>query len=185
MTYPESNFWAYLQDERGKVVPGSYREGHNVFTMRGREWLSKLVVWQSLGSFPSAGLDVPVTNERFRWIGVGTSSQLEQVEVNKLVSPLTITTGPDAYIKVVGALSRPTTFSVKFTTTFMGTEFAHHGAQVVLSEAGLFVDVDPPGAPGPSLSTGSPNNVPVAYKTFDPLTKQTSQTLTIGWEFRF
>lgn len=175
----QSNFKAWLTEEDGTLVPGSERVGHNVFTLEGREWLKYIVALESLGP------DVALDSRRFRWIGVGAGTQLEITSVEGLVSPLTITTGPDEYLRVLGTRTEPTNFSQKFTTVFTGAsaDFDHHGASVDVSEAGIFVDVHD--GVGTLLDPSDSDNVPVAYKSFEPLTKAQAQTLTITWEFRF
>lgn len=178
-----ANFHACLQ-ENGLVVPGSRRVGHNVFTNFGREWLAQLVGWSTIGVSTD---DIEFTNFKVRWLMVGTGTQLEQVGVARLVSGLTVTTGPDVYLREVPDPPTifPTTSSVRWVTTYTGAsaDFDHHGASVDVTEAGLFVDEDSGG--GPSLSTGDPNLNPVAYKTFPVLTKLAAQDLIIRWEFRF
>ena len=174
----ESNFCAWLS-EGGRIVPGSERRGHNVITDAGREWLSQISVWDSFSP------DVPVDERRFRWIGVGGGYQSEILSVVALVSPLTLTTGPDEYIRVLGTKSAPVQTSVKFTTVFTGAsaDLDHHGATVDVSEAGIFVDIHD-GA-GTLLDPTVGTNVPAAYKAFTALTKAQAQDLTITWEFRF
>lgn len=176
------NFYAWLSDERRRFVPGSLRVGHNVITNFGREWLAQLSAWQTITGTSD---DVPYTEHRLRWLGVGGGSQLEQKGVVKLVTPLTITTGPNEYIRQLGTLTWVTDFSARYTTVFTGasSDFDHHGASVDVSEAGLYVDYDDGG--GPDLSPADDDNVPVAYKAFDALTKAAAQTLTITWELRF
>ena len=44
----EANMWLCMR-ERGKLVPGSIRDGHNAFTVTGKNWLSKLVAWSTVG----------------------------------------------------------------------------------------------------------------------------------------
>ena len=176
--YPVSNFSLWLT-ENGRYVPGSRRVGHNVFTDTGREWLRQLVVWDTFGP------DVAVDARRLRWIGVGSGNLAELTSVGALDSPLTITTGPSEYIRVLGTRTETTNFSVRYETIFdgMSMDFDHHGASVDISEMGLFADVHDGG--GTLLSPSVATHAPVAYKSFDPVTKTTTQTLTILWELRF
>lgn len=176
-----SNFKAWLT-EGGLYVPGSLRKGHNVITNSGREWLTQLVGWSTIGISTD---DIPFDTRRFRWLGVGGGSLLELKSVDGLDTPLTITTGPDEYIREIGPLTHVTDFAARYVTTFTGAsaDFDHQGATVDISEAAIFVDVDSGG--GPVLDTSLANNVPAAYKSFSTLTKAQAQDLVITWEFRF
>lgn len=168
----ESNFEAWLTDEQGRVVPGSRRVGHNVFTDTGRDWLRDLVSWSALSP------DVALDSRRFRWVGVGTGSQLELNNIEGLVTPLALSGGD--YITTLPAWTAPTLTSKKFTIVFGAGAF---GGDYAISEAGIFVDVHD--GVGTLLDPSVSDNVPVAYKAFDALTKLDAQTLTVTWEFRF
>jgi FlaG/FlaF family flagellin (archaellin) len=186
------NMWACMR-ERGKLVPGSHREGHNVFTTTGKNWLSKLTAWQTI-----AGADVPYTNRRVRWMSVGTGSQLEVANVVALANAAVA----DSVGNYLTAISAPQTFplstSVLFSKEFAVNEITVSGAPVSITEAGLFVDVadadndggteDSAVDPGTTETTLDPavaNNPPVAYKAFEPLTKTVDFTLEIHWELRY
>lgn len=174
----QSNFFACLRTEEGLIVPGSARHGHNVLTNFGREWFAQLMVWQTITT-----TDVPYTNDRVRWIGVGSDKHPEVKSVERLKQPVTITIGPNVYLTPV---DDPPTFPaanwVQFSRTFSTSEISHTGA-VTLKEAGLYVDEDSGGGPG--LNTGIGTNQIVAYKTFDGLVKFSGFTLEIKWDFRF
>ena len=173
----------------GKIVPGSQREGHNVFTVTGRNFLSKLVAWQSLGAN-----DVPYTQRRIRWIGVGSGTQLEVATVTALNQPALITS--TQYLVTPQAIEFPTSSSVRFIREFALGEITVSNAPVKVSEIGLFADVNPvsdgyedvaydPGIVDSVLSPYIGTNSPVAYKTFEGLTKTVDFTLEIRWDFRF
>ena len=153
-----SNFFACLRDKQGRVVPGSIRRGHNVLTNFGREWLSKLMVWQTI-----AATDVPFTNYRIQWIGVGTDSYSELRSVERLKQATDIT--PGTYLAVI---DNPPIFPavnwIRFSRTFGTSEISHSGA-VTIKEAGLYADEDT--GSGPALNTGVGTNQLVAYKIFD------------------
>jgi hypothetical protein len=189
----ESNFYACLR-EGGKIVTGSRREGHNIFTSIGRNWLSKLVSWQDIGSF-----DTPYTRRRVRWIGVGSGSQLEVESVNSIANPSLITSS--YYLVAIQSVEFPTSTSVRFIKEFALNEISFIGTPVTLTEAGLFVDVNPadtgalsdgsedlahePGVVDTTLNPALSINAPVAYKSFEPLTKTVDFTLEVRWDFRF
>ena len=189
----KSNFYACLRNG-GKLVPGSVREGHNIFTSTGRNWLSKLVAWYDAGA-----TDQPHTRRRVRWIGMGKGSQLETESVTTLAVPALITSA--YYLVPIQSVEFPTSTSVRFIKEFLLNEISFIGSPVTLTEAGLFVDVNPantgantdgsedvandPGVVDTILNPSLSINAPVAYKSFEPLTKTIDFTLEIRWDFRF
>lgn len=186
--HAEANLWMCLR-ERGKIVPGSLREGHNVFTISGRNWLSKLCAWSTVSS-----TDSPFTERRVRWIGVGTGSLLEVTTVSALSVP-SLATSVD-YIAPIQTPEFPSATSVRFIKEFGTNEITVTGVPVTVSEAGLFADVNPAaGAPTEDIPAGGGvtttltptlgSNPPVAYKSFEGLTKTVDFTLEVRWDFRF
>ena len=185
----ESNFYAHLR-HNGKVVPGSYREGHNVFTVTGRNLLSRLTAWSTVGS-----PDIPFTNRRPRWMGVGTGSQLEVSTVEGLVTPQLAT--PVNYLVPIQTVNFPDSTSVSFIREFGANEVTVTATPVTLTEAGLFADVLPASAGGTEDVAVDPGNIdttlnpavgtnpPIAYRVFEPLTKTVDFILQIRWELRF
>jgi hypothetical protein len=180
-----------LMREGGKIVPGSLREGHNVFTVNGKNWLSKLMAWSTI-----AGTDIAFTNRRCRWMGLGTGSQLEASTVAALVTPVLAT--PTDFLRPIQSVEFPTSYSVRFIKEFGTTEITILGTPVQITEAGMFADVAPanngavedvsyeplvyPAATilNPTIGTNSP----VTYKTFDGLTKTVDFTLEVRWDLR-
>jgi len=187
------NFSALLRCG-GKLVPGSRREGHNVFTVTGRNWLSKLVTWKTLGTN-----DVPYTQRRIRWVGLGSGAQLEAPTVASLNSSLLATSS--YYLAEIQSVEFPTTSSVRFIKEFSLSEITIAGIPVTISEAGLFADVNPatPGNPNDGyednaytpgvvetvLNPAIATNAPVAYKAFGGMTKTSDFTLELRWDLRF
>lgn len=186
----ESNFEAFLSDAAGKIIEGSRRVGHNVVTTTGKNWLSKLVAWDDISSSP----DDPFTQRRVRWMGVGKGSQLEVATVAALVDAVPYSAGGD-YLAPMTSVEFPTSASVKFTRIFAAAEITTTPTPVAVTEAGLFADVDPWNMGGTEdtqaigfPTTLAPNigsNPPVAYKSFEPITKTQDFSLTIRWELRF
>jgi hypothetical protein len=178
----------------GKVVPGSRREGHNVFTITGRNFLSKLVAWQAIGFN-----DVPYTQRRVRWIGLGSGEQLEVATVEALNEPVLVTS--TQYLVAPQSVEFPSSSSVRFIREFALGEITVTNTPVTVSEAALFADVSPakpghpndgyedvplePGVVNTILSPYVGTNPPVAYKAFEGLTKTVDFTLEIRWDFRF
>lgn len=185
-----SNFKAEAR-ERGKLV--SKREGHNVFTITGRNWLSKLVSWSTFGS-----PDIPYTHRRVRWIGVGTGSQNEVTSVSALNTPAKVNSTD--YLALLDSVEFPTATSVRFIKEFGASEISWAGA-VSVTEAGLYVDTNPydlgsgDGVEGSedaqaagvttTLDHKVGTNPPIVYKTFEAIPKTVDYTLTVQWEFRF
>ena len=176
--------------ERGKLVQGSQRIGHNVFTTTGRNWLSKLMAWQAI-STP----DVAFTQRRGRWIGVGTGNQLESQNVSALVTPAKAT--PTDYLMPIESVEFPTSTSVRFTKEFGLTEITVASLPVSVTEIGLFVDVNPvdtiggvedvayaAGTVETTLNPALSVNPPVAYKAFDAVTKTIDFILEVKWDLR-
>jgi hypothetical protein len=176
-----------LLRERGKLI--ERREGHNVFTVTGRNLLSKLIAWSTI-----AGTDIPFTHRRTRWIGVGIGSLLEVTTVSALAQPQLVT--PTNYLVPLQTVEFPTSTSVRFIKEFSTSEINVLGTPVTITEAGLFADVSPGNAGGtedvghtlPTDTTLDPTlgtNPPIAYKSFEGLTKTVDFTLEIRWDFRF
>lgn len=187
------NFSALMRS-RGKLVHGSRREGHNIFTITGRNLLAKLVAWQTIGA-----TDVPYTHRRVRWIGVGVGTQLEAPTVTSLAQAVLVTSSN--YLMALQAVEFPTSSSIRFIKEFALGDITITNAPVTVSEAGLFADVNPaepgslsdgfedvahnPGIVDTVLNPAVGSNPPVAYKAFEALTKTVDFTLEIRWDFRF
>lgn len=188
-----SNFYAVMR-EGGKVVPGSHREGHNIFTTTGRNWLAKLTAWYS-----TALGDTPFTRRRVRWIGIGRGSQAESASVSQLATPVLVTV--TNYLAPIQAVEFPTSTSVRFIKEFLLNEITVSPTPVVITEAGLFADVNPAvtgtstdgsedvpidlGVVDTIFNPAISTNPPVAYKSFEPLSKTVDFTLEVRWDFRF
>jgi len=184
----EANVYALMR-RGGKIIPGSQREGHNVFTITGRNLLSKLLAWQTISA-----TDIPFTHRRTRWMGIGIGSQLEVTTVSALAQPVLAT--PTDFLVPLQSAEFPTSTSVRFIKEFGTNEITTTGPPVTVTEAGLFGDVSPANAGGtedvghtaatdPTLDPTVGNNAPIAYKSFEGLTKTIDFTLEIRWEFRF
>lgn len=171
--------------ERGKLVPGTRRLGHNIWTLTGREHLAQLMSYSAYGPL-SAG----ARQDRMRYIGFGIGSQPEVASVTSLVSPIAF----DASNNFLAQVSLPTyplapsRTAVRYSRTFTETELSVV-ATVTLTEAGLFTDGDP----GSSFSPGTRDitltnallQAPNSYKVFEPLSKSQNFVLEVSWEVRF
>lgn len=161
----------HLRD-RGKIVPGSRREGYNVFTDTGRDWMAQLVSWD-------LDTDTMYTHDRLRWIGAGSGIQPEIEAVRYLDSPLEVTSGVYLAPLVTGAATFPNLSSVKITHEFAAVELSF-GGPVDVSELGLYVDEDANNI-DPALTT----NAAAFYKTFEPIAKTGAAALEVFWELKF
>jgi hypothetical protein len=171
--------------ERGKLV--TRREGSNIWTLTGREYLAELIALQSRN---------PRTlfrSDRVAYIGMGSGVQAEVSNITSLVDPVVYKTG-----EYLASLAAPATFPSSGTTTSnTATRFVREfstgelslGYNVVITEAGLFTDGDPDNdwdtASTPTDFSAAAGRAPVAYKSFEPVTKTTQFTLRIVWDVRF
>jgi hypothetical protein len=132
-------------------------------------------------------------NDRIAFIGMGAGSQPEVANIESLVDPL-----PYAPSEFLARVKTPATFpasasssartAVRFVREFGQTELSL-GATAILTEAGLFTDGDPDNdwdtsSPITGFSASS-DRAPMAYKTFEPVSKTTAFTLRVIWEVRF
>ena len=169
--------------ERGKKVPGSSRRGFNIWNNSGREYLALHMSYQGSGRL--------FRSDAMAYIGVGIGTQVEDVGVTGLVAPVIY--APGLYL---AALNLPPTFpltptrtTVQYQRTFIESAITTSPGQTVLvSELGLFTDGHPeegyvPGSMADYLNVG--NNVPVAYKTFEPVGKTSALQLDVTWQIRF
>lgn len=170
--------------EGGKIVPGSHREGKNIWTNTGREFLALLMSLQSPGT--------KFREDSVAYIGVGTGSHVEDASVTALGNPVAYTSG-----LFLASLDVPPTFPLTPTRTTVAYHrvFADNeitlspGSTVDISEIGLFTNGDPaqnnaPGTRQTDLAHAS-LQAPVAYKTFEPVGKTSSLELEVTWEIRF
>lgn len=170
--------------ERGKYVPGSGREGHNIWTNTGREYLALLM---SIQTSPST----PFRSDSMAYIGAGTGSQIESASVLALANPIAYTTG-----LFLAALDVPPTFpltptrtTVQYHRIFVENEITTSPGTVNVSELGLFTNGDPasgyvPGSRVTTITAATAQN-PNAYKTFEPVGKTNNLQLEVSWQIRF
>jgi hypothetical protein len=173
-----------LMRERGKIVPGSHREGHNIWTNTGREYLALLM---SIASAPSTGF----RSDKIAYIGVGTGAQVEEAGVLRLITPVAYVTG-----QFLAPLDVPPTFPLTPTRTTVRYHriFAEDqitltpGSTVNISEIGMFTNGRQSdyavGLRDTTLAQAA-NQSPQAYKSFEPVGKKDSLQLEVSWEIRF
>ena len=170
--------------ERGKLV--TRREGHNIWTLTGREFIVETITLAALT--PSR---VKNRDDALRYFGFGTGGNPEVAEVSRLVQPVQY---------MANEFLAPAQVPVTFPSASLGTartsvqlrrEYAENelslGGPVTLTEFGCFTD----GNPALNNDVGRPTDfatssaqAPVGYKPFDPFTKNLNRTLEVIYELR-
>jgi hypothetical protein len=181
-------FFSAVCRERGKIVPGTRREGKNVITLAGREYYARTSSYSNYTPLTKARAD----GIRYIGFGIGTTPEVSTVE--RLVLPVAYTGG--TFLAELGIPTYPFQTSgsfgtaVRYTRDFTETELSI-SSSVDLTEAGLFTDGSPtsvpafnPGTRDLSLANAS-SQVPNAYKSFEVLRKTQNFVLQIAWEVRF
>lgn len=178
--------------ERGKIVPGTRREGKNIVTLAGREFFARV------GSYSSYSPLTKARTDGVRYIGFGIGTSAEVSSVTKLVSPLAFdATGGGLFLAELAIPTYPfqTTGSfgtvVRYTREFSELELSTSGS-VALTEAGLFTDGSPtsspiaftPGTRNITISQAA-SQAPIAYRIFEPLAKTQKFVIQTLWELRF
>lgn len=186
--------------ERGKIV--ARRDGHNIWLDLGREWLANLIGYESYSP------DTPQEDNRIKYmgLGIGGTRQLAPATANSggllsdypgtnnqtdtdptvtvLERPVRVTGGsgaPAAGDAWLGGVQVPTSHlvatSATFRRVFTQTEVSYYPYLTVpLSEIALFTA----GADAQYYL-----NNPVAYDTFDTISKTVAVELEVEWTIRF
>lgn len=157
------------------------RVGHNVWTNTGREYSALLKTYKTDGT-------TPFRSDRIAYVGLGSGTQPEFPNVNKVVLPVAFHQGtwlkkiehartifPDAGSRLV----------VRYTARFGVSDFP--GQDTFISECGLFTDGHPVSfAAGdrPTNINQSAEQSPVAYHTFAPIPKTPDIEIELIWELR-
>lgn len=171
--------------ERGKIVPGSRRDGHNIWTNTGREYLALLMsLTDGSNTF---------RKDAIAYIGVGIGAQLEDVSVLNLVNPVAY--APSAFLAALEIAPTfpltPTRTTVRYKRVFTEDEITLSPSTVNVSEMGLFTNGSPIAVPAYAFGTRDTtyanrmSQAPAAYKTFEPVPKTNALQLEISWEIRF
>jgi hypothetical protein len=177
--------------DRGKIVPGSRRDGKNIVTLAGREFYARV------GSYASYSPLTKARQDGIRYVGFGVGTTPEVSSISKLVSPIAYDNSSGGLF--LAELAIPTypfqssgSFGTvaRYTREFSETELSTT-TSVILSEAGLFTDGSPtstptafsPGTRDRSIA-GAALQAPNAYKTFEPLKKTQDFVLQVAWEMR-
>lgn len=171
--------------ERGKIVYGTHRQGNNIWTLTGREYLSQAMSYRTYGP-PSVG----ERRDRMRYVGFGSGSQPEVSSVTKVLTPIAYNASNDflAQVSIPTYPLSPSRTTVRYSRIFSETELSVVG-DVTLTEAGLFTDGDSGSDFAPETRDITLANAllqaPNAYKVFEPLSKTQNFVLEVSWEIRF
>lgn len=177
--------------ERGKIVPGSRREGENIWTNTGREYLPMLMSYE-------AGGTTPYRQDRMAYLGVGTGLQTEDTSVTSLVQPVPYVFGvflaPLDHNATDFPLS-PTRTTVRYVRVFAEDQLTFGATTSInISELGLFTDGNPAngwgvGPPPTGRLTGISSalqQAPNAYKALPEAVEKTNALeFQVEWEIRF
>ena len=173
-------------DKKGRTV--QEREGSNIWTITGREFLPMLMSYQMAG--------VPYRRDRVTYIGLGTGGYVETASVSRLENPVEYSSG-----EFLAALDIPPSWPLYPTRTVCAYKKIYDyneltfGSidEIEITEAGLFTNGDPnpassdPWTPG-TRRTGivyAIDQAPVAYKVFESVQKRNTFLLEVEWEIRF
>lgn len=185
-------FFSAVCRERGKIVPGTRREGKNIVTLSGREFYARV------GSYSSYSPLTKARTDGVRYIGFGTGTTPEVSTITHLIAPASYSASsgglflaelaiPTYPFQVSGSFGT----AVRYTREFAETELSIVGP-VNLTEAGLYTDGSPTSSPIP-FTPGTRNltlaqaltQAPNSYKSFEILTKTQNFVLQAVWEIRF
>jgi hypothetical protein len=184
------NWVTCLMRERGKIVPGSRREGCNVWTNTGREYVAMFMSLQADGT--------PYRSDRLTLIGVGTGALVEEPNVSALANPIAYAGSNFLAPLDVTATSfplLPTRTMVRYSRVFSEIELTvpDQGlTSVLISELGLFTNGNQSTFAIGASPTGRDISVdnasrqsPVAYKNLgEPVEKTQGLEFEVSWEVR-
>lgn len=169
--------------ERGKLQ--KVVEGHNVWTNSGREYSAQRKVLREDGT--------PYRADYIDYIGLGSGAYEETVGVERLHTPMAWDAAAGDFLRQIERNRtsfplEPSRTAVRLVRSYGEAEISYDGAAVVITEAGLFTNGGPAAlwAPGTRILTldEGGNQEPVAYHSFEPITKSPNVELEIIWELR-
>ena len=176
--------------ERGKIVPGSRREGHNVWTNTGKEFIPMLM---SLTGW----INTSFRSDRVAYIGVGDGMRIEEPSVSSLASPLPYNLAGDLFLARLDLNTddsfplAPLRTVIRYHRTFLENEITPDSDIVQVSEFGLFTNgnaltyVVGEGGTGRDISLANASlQAPVAYKAIEAVGKTNNLRLEVSWEIR-
>lgn len=180
-------------DDRGNTVPGTFRDGDNVCTNTGREWLARLM------SYASYNPDTAQRSDRIKYFGLGTGTGPEVPGVTKVITPIPWNPNYDQFLATVNApatypltSSSSSSTAVRYTRVYEKTDISVNGhgfPKPEITEFAMFTDGSPFSsyAPGTRLTNMdyAADQPPMFYKCFEALKKTQRFALEATWEVRF
>jgi len=173
--------------ERGKIVPGSRREGKNIWTNYGRELITQLIAYKDTGL-------VKHRDDRLFYIGVGTGSQVEDVGVTSLITPVDYNASSEFLAPLDLSLGvspsfplTPSKTTVRFHKIFAENEITVSSSPINITEMGLFTNGEQTAftVGGRDITTANGGlQTPCAYRAFEPIGKSDSLELEVSWDIR-
>tara|TARA_Y100000310_G_C20361150_1_gene659033 strand:- start:100 stop:645 length:546 start_codon:yes stop_codon:yes gene_type:complete len=155
------------------MVPGSLREGENVITTTGRQYIVERCAFTVAGpAFTEERNDVVA------YIGVGIGLSLEVPETDRLANA--VPWAANTFLKQIDVPTHPTATSIRFATEFDLGEISYPGAPdptIELTEVALYTN-------DAAIELDKADNPPVSYKTFEKVTKTDSFKLAVEWDWR-
>lgn len=167
--------------ERGKLRRDLCRDGYNIWLLTGRAYDAAVKSYQSYGP------DVPLRNDRIKYIGLGSGTQPEVSTITNLVTPIPWDVS-NHFLAQLNLPYFPTTDGtiVRYAKLYGLTDLSVTGT-VMIQEVGLFTDGAPPlynpGTRDTSLVNAAQQQ-PLCYKTFEPLPKTQDVDLSFVYELR-
>lgn len=182
-----TGYFSMLCRERGKLVPGTAREGKNIWTLTGREYLAQLMSLSVL--YPT---NTPFRTDHIAYVAFGRGTQPEVASVSSMREPVAYNDSGDmlAQWAIPTFPLAPSRTTVRYARSFSETELSVQGT-VPLNEAGLFSDGNPDNnweqrtIPDELRLAACRSQAPMAYKSFETLKKTQNFVLEVAWEVRF
>ena len=169
--------------ERGKIK--KVVEGHNVWTNSGREYSAQRKILREDGT--------PYRADYIDYIGLGSGVYEETVGVDRLNTPIAWDAAAGDFLRPIERNRtsfplEPSRTAVRLVRSYGEAEISYDGAAVAITEAGLFTNGGPAAlwVPGTRILAldEAVNQEPVAYHSFEPITKSPNVELEIIWELR-
>lgn len=181
-------FFSLVCRERGKLVPGTRREGFNICTLTGREYVAQMISYQSDG----IGGKEAIRNDRMLYFGFGRGQSPEVSSVSQLADPVIW----DDLGRFLAEVSFPTfplspaRTTARYARTYTELQLSVSGT-VPLTEAGFFTDGRPQDNyqsfrvdPDDLLLVPAGTQPPMFYKAFEVMKKTQNFVLEAAWEIR-
>jgi hypothetical protein len=171
--------------ETGDVL--EEREGHNVWTATGREYSALLKTLKADG-------ETPFREDRVAYVGLGSGTQPEVVDVTQVVEPIDLAgNSTGQWLKPLNhaRTSFPDSGSrlaVRYVIRYTRSDLVgDDGTPVYISECGLFTNGNALTFTSGQRDVTTANaalQAPIAYHTFAPIPKTSNIEIELIWELR-